>query len=182
MKLIKWKSKTWEDEYLIRRSKWLLYFYIVKSIFLVLLAFFLTYFILKLEHTIWETWDKKYIVYALWLLLWVFIVYISIKIPIYFIRFFYELEIINKELIYKLNIWIFHKDDISIINLNNIQEVKAISEWLFKILFKISDIQLVELRDQVKVIHFLDYGKDIANLILEFKNHENDGIWNKIVE
>jgi hypothetical protein len=175
MQIVKWISKEWDSEYIIRKSKWLLYLYILKLSFLFLLSFLLIYFNIKLKDYIWiNSIDKLFIVNFIWILLWIFLIYASIKWVLYFIIFFYELEILCKDKIYKLNIWIFHKDDISVINLSNIQEVKSVIGWFFRTLFQISDIELIEQRDEVKVIHFVDNWKDIVKLITELKDNMNN--------
>jgi ABC-type multidrug transport system fused ATPase/permease subunit len=175
MKIIKWVWKDWSNEYIIRKSRWLLFLYILKLSFLFLLSFLLIYFNIKLKDYIWiDSPDKLFIVNFMWILLWIFLVYASIKWVLYFIIFFYELEIICKDKIYKLNIWIFRKDDISVVNLLNIQEVKSITEWFFRTLFQISDIELVEQRDEIKVIHFVDDWKEIVKLITELKSKINN--------
>lgn len=175
MELIKWVWKKWDEEYILRKSKWLLYSYILKTTFLFLLSLLLIYFTIKLKDYMWiDSQDKVFIVNFIWILLWIFLIYTSLKWVLYFIIFFYELELISKDKIYKLNIWIFRKDDISIINLANIQEVKAITLWFFRTLFKISDIHLVEQRDEIKVIHFIDNWKEIVKLITELKDNLNN--------
>jgi len=106
----------------------------------------------------------------MWILNLSLIIFIWIQSIITFIKFFYSLELINKTKVYKLNIWIFHIDNISIINIKNIQEVQSISKWFIRILFWISDIHLIEQRDQEKIIHFVDNWKIIADIITRFKD------------
>ncbi len=169
MKII---SAIWNDggvEYIVRKSTWLLVLYVIKVILLLLILFFLSYLSLKLKDYISNP-DAIYIVYMIWVWIWLLGLYIWLKSILSFIIFFYSLEIINETKIYKLNIGIFHVDNISVINISNIQESKSVCEWFLRILFWISDIHIIEQRDIEKVIHFVDNGKQIIDIISNFKD------------
>jgi len=158
-------------EYIVRKSTWLLVLYIIKIIFFLGVIFWVSFLSLKLKFYIWNSsnWENT-IINIMWILNLSLIIFIWIQSIITFIKFFYSLELINKTKVYKLNIWIFHIDNISIINIKNIQEVQSISKWFIRILFWISDIHLIEQRDQEKIIHFVDNWKIIADIITRFKD------------
>ncbi len=166
-------SGIWKDgkvEYLIRRSIWLLIWHIIKVILFLLILFFISYLSFKLKHYISNP-DAIYFVYMIWIWIWLLWLYIWIKSILSFIIFFYSLEIINETKIYKLNIWIFHIDTIAIINMSNIQEVKSVCNWFFRILIWLYDVHIIEQRDTEKIIYYVDDGKKIADLILKFKDN-----------
>ena len=89
---------------------------------------------------------------------------------IVFIKFFYWVEIINETKIYKLNIWIFHVENISITNISNIQEVKAVTTGFLRVIFWISDVHIIEQRDKEEILHFIDEWKKVADIISWFKD------------
>jgi len=169
MKII---SGTWNDggvEYIVRKSTWLLVLYVIKVILFLLTLFFLSYLSFKLKDYISDK-EAIYIVYMIWIWIWFLWLYIWLKSILAFIIFFYSLEIINETKIYKLNIGIFHVDNISVTNISNIQEVKSVCNWFFRILFWISDIHIIEQRDTEKIVHFVDNGKHIVDIMSDFKD------------
>ncbi len=169
MKILQWKWSNGGVEYIVRKSIWLLVLYVIKIVLLLLILFFLSYMSLKLKDYVSNP-NALYIVYMTWIWIWLLGLYIWLKSILSFIIFFYWLEIINETKIYKLNIWIFHVDDISVTNISNIQEVKSVCKWFFRILFWISDVHIIEQRDTEKIIHFVDNGKHIVDLISDFKD------------
>jgi len=172
MKII---SGVWHDgevEYIVRKSIWLLVFYIIEVVLFLWVLFFLAYLSFELKNYL-SNQDAIDIVYMVWIWIWLLWLYISLKAILAFIIFFYSVEIINKTKVYKLNIWIFHIDNIAVTNISNIQEVKSVCNWFFRILFWISDIHIIEQRDKEdkeEVIHFVDNGKHIVDLISNFKD------------
>lgn len=171
MKIIVWKSQNWGIEYVVRKSKWLLILYIIKVIILISLLFLIAYLSLKLKYNYLENnLDAIYITNLIWIIVWILIIYILLKSILIFVKFFYSVEIINETEIYKINMGLFFVDNISITNISNIQEVKAVTKWLIRVLLWISDVHIVEQRDIEKVIHTVDEWKKIADIITSFKD------------
>ncbi len=144
---------------------------IFKILFLFSLVFWLLYLNFRIREYFILNNDLNYLILTniIWVLLWLFLIYIFVNITNWLIKFFYWIEIITETKVYKFNIWIFSTDDISVINMFNIQEVKSVREWFFKVLFNISDIYLIEQRDKMTIIHYVDDGATISNLISKFK-------------
>ena len=169
MKIISWTSHDWTVEYIIRKSIWLLVLYILKFVILLFILLGIAFLSFKLKSYV-ENEDAIYLIYILWILVRLLMLYIFIRAMIVFIKFFYWVEIINETKIYKLNIWIFHIENISITNISNIQEVKAVTTGFLRVIFWISDVHIIEQRDKEEILHFIDEWKKVADIISWFKD------------
>jgi len=145
--------------YLVRKSKMVLFGIIFKIIFELTLASFLVW---AMHHFIKLVPDFKY-VWLIVIYIIVIITYFSILISI--IRYFYDVLIINKKEVYRIKIWLFLVEDIDVVDLYRVQEIKARMEWFIWVLLNIWDLHLVEQKDREKVVKLLDNPEKIAEII-----------------
>ena len=77
--------------------------------------------------------------------------------------------ILTQKSIYKFKVWLFFSEDISMVEIYRIQEIKSTTDGFIRILLNIWDLHLVEQKDKEKIIHNLDNPQQIAKKIEEIK-------------
>jgi len=161
----------------VRKSKWLLALIILK----IILIFFLLVFILKffgyLIGNFWKELGPTILIISYLLIIWG---YFSSIIPL--TKYFFDFLIITENYVYKYKIGLFFTEDMSIVELYRIQEVKAYSDWFFRVLLDIGDLHLVEQKDKEKIIHWIDHPNEIAKIIEEMKNKAIKNRFKKVEE
>jgi len=160
MKTIIDKINNWEKVYFVRKSKWIFLLIILKVIIFFILSILILYFLSSIS---WKLWNEfKYV--EIWLLyLILFISYIAIITSI--VGYFYNVFIVTNKWIYKFRLWLFFTEDVDIIDLYKVQEIKSKSEWFINVLLNIGELHLVEQKDSEKIIHFIDSPEKIAQII-----------------
>ncbi len=140
-----------------------------KYIILLFILFAVAFLSLRIKTYLSDP-NSIYLVNMLWVLVRILLFYVFISAIVYFIKFFYWVEIINETKIYKLNIWIFHMENIAITNISNIQEVRAETNWFLKVIFWVSNVHIIEQRDKEEILHFIDNGQKVTDIISSFKD------------
>ena len=161
----------------VRKSKWLLTLVILKIIFIWLLLIFILNFFGYLLRTVWHELDFTIILISYLLVMWW---YFSSIIPL--TKYFFDFLIITDNYVYRYKIGLFFTDDLSVVELYRIQEVKANSEGFFKVLLDIGNLHLVEQKDKEKIIHWIDHPNEIAKIIEEMKNKAIKNRFKKVEE
>ena len=151
--------------YFFRKSKRILLLIFLQVLVIILFTIFA---LIIFYHIIKHAW--KEIIYTLLIISYFIIIwwYFSSIIPL--IRYFFDILIIADKNIYKFKIWPFFIEDISIIEIYRIQEIKAFTNGFFKVLFNVWELHLVQQNDENEIIHNLDNPKKIAKIIEERKN------------
>ena len=166
MKTIIKKIHNWEEEYLVRKSKYLFFLIVLKVFFLILFSVL----ILQFATIVWNNanwWIKIFEIIIIYILLIRF--YISLTRSV--VNYFYDLVIISNKWVYKLKLWLFLSENTEIVDLYKIQEIKAHTEWIVSVLLNIWDLHLVEQKDTEKIVHFIDNPEFIANIIRWVQHH-----------
>ena len=149
----------------VRKSKWLLFLITLKIIFIIFLLIFVFHFFWFLIKKFGTEIEPTLILISYLLVIWW---YFSSIIPI--TKYFFNFLIITENYVYKYKIWLFFTEDMSIVELYRIQEVKAYSDGFFRVLLDIWDLHLVEQKDKEKIIHWIDHPNQVAKIIEEMKN------------
>ena len=106
--------------------------------------------------------------------------YFSSIVPL--TKYFFDFLIITDQYVYKYKIGLFFTEDMSIVELYRIQEVKAYSDGFFRVLLDIWDLHLVEQKDKEKIIHWIDHPNQVAKVIEEMKNKAIENRFKKTEE
>ena len=155
----------WEKEYLIRKSKWLLLLTLLKLIIILIVSWIIIYFayLLSLKGSNEFMSIEIVLIYSS-----LFFSYFAIVTSL--TRYFYNLTIVTHKGLYKFNIGIFSIEDMDIVDLYRIQEIKAHNDGIIQVLLNIWELHLVEQKDREKIIHNIDNPKKAANIIEKIKN------------
>lgn len=153
------------NTFFVRRSKWLFALIILKIIFIFGLLIFILHFLGHLISIFWKEISYTILLICYLLAGWW---YFSSIIPL--TTYFFDFIIITDDYVYRYKIWLFFTEDMSIVELYRIQEVKAYSNWFFRVLFDIGDLHLVEQKDKEKIIHWIDHPNQVAKIIEKMKD------------
>lgn len=157
-----------EEWLLVRKSFWLLFVYILRSVFLILfislLIYWFTYFISTLPEGLFLL--KVF----LWFIILLWIILTLLTIISWIVLFHFDIVICSDQKIFRFKLWLFFKDNVDIIELYRIQEVRVNMSNFIKILLNIWDIRLIEPNDIVKEVHRLDEPKRVALAISKEKD------------
>jgi len=154
------KIHSWEKVYLVRKSKWLFFVIILK----ILLFLFLTLgalYILNIINT--KTNDEFLQLEIISMYAVLLVSYVSIISAI--VTYFYNVIIITNKWIYKIKLWLFFNEEIDIIDLYKVQEIKSQTKWFFQVFLNVWELHLVEQKDTEKIIHFIDSPEEVARII-----------------
>lgn len=158
--------KKWNIKIFIRKSIFLLILIIFKISILLILEIIILYSIHLMINSLWKEFDLLFIS-----LLYIWSITIYFIIIIWLTFYFYSVVIISDSKVYKLKLWLLFYEDIDVVELYRVQEIKAQKEWLFHVLLNIWNLHLVEQKDREKIIHFIDNPEKVE-AILE-KSKEN---------
>ncbi len=150
--------------YFVRKSKWILVLVILKIIFILWFTSLVLFFFHHITKYLWNELIPgviviSYIIVIIW--------YLSSIISL--ARYFFDLLIITDNIIYQFKMWLFLIEDISIIEIYRIQEIKSYTRWFIRVLLKVWDIHLVEQKDKEKIIYNIDSPKQVAKNIERIK-------------
>ena len=152
-----------EKVYFIRKSKWILALVLLKSIFFLSFLVIILYWIAYFSSDIKQHNLTNIVILFLYILL--FSIYLEIIISI--ARYYYDILIIDNKSIYRFKLWILFKEYIFIIDLYMIQEVDSHISGILNVLLNIWELNIIELKDRITTIHFLDDPQKIVHNIRE---------------
>jgi len=150
--------------HLVRKSKWLLLLIILKIIIITLFLLLVLLFFYHLIKHFWKEISIPLIIIAYFLVFWG---YFSSIISL--TRYFFDILLITDKTIYKFKIGLFFSEDISMVEIYRIQEIKAFTNWFLRVLFNVGELHLVEQKDKEKIIHNIDNPEKIAKIIENIK-------------
>ena len=150
--------------HIVRKSKWLLLLIIIKilviTIFSLLVLIFFSHTIQKYGKDI----APSLVAIAYFIIFWG---YFSSIISI--TRYFFDILLITPAIIYKFKIGLFLTEDISMVEIYRIQEIKAFTHGFIRVLLNVWELHLVEQKDKEKIIHNIDNPEKVAKIIENIK-------------
>lgn len=153
-----WKGAYWEYEILIRKSWLILFLIIARVLFFTWILAILVSLVFSIKWYLVNNW-YSYVYYLFGIIILILWIYFWIMTVVWFIRYFYDVFVVTKDKICKLNIWLFLRENIDFIELYRIQEMRAQSDNFLQVLLNIGNIVLVEQNDTERMIHWIDKPK-----------------------
>lgn len=151
--------------YLIRKSKWLLAIIFAK-IFIILSFWLLTLYIIIYSLDFIKEHSLTQVVIFLSYIL-TFFVYFEIIISL--TNYFYDIIIIDNKSIHRFRLWLLFKEYVFILDLYMIQEVDSHLTGFISVLLNVWELNILELKDRVTTIHFIDNPQKVAKNIRELQ-------------
>ncbi len=163
--------KKYENYIIIRRHFILLFFKIVKFLFLLLISFFLYWLFLKYWKYI--STDLQSINYIIFLFCFVLLNYAFLWLTIYIIEYLNKLIIITNEEIIFIRSSLILKDDIEVLDLYRVMSIDSFSHWLIANIFDywtvVIEQQQAENIENIKRLYFIPSPYKFISLIKEKK-------------
>ena len=166
--ILKTNFEDWNNEVLIRKSKWIFFFIVMKMIFSLLLIIVLAYLMWYLLQN--NSSNDQQLKDLVWVIILILMMYFFSASIIWFIRYFFDVIICTHDKVRRVKLWLFYRDNIDVIELYRVQEMEVVMDWFFRILFNVWDICLIEQNDMKKIIHWIDSPKKVVFLIQDIKD------------
>ena len=166
--MIIWINNNWVNELIFRRSKWILIMKLIKIlfIFLVLILFILLIFSFKDAIILLSS-----SLYNLFLVITVFLInYFFLFVLFELTKYFFLLFIFDRKRIIFYSVWKFFSDNIDIINMHEIEDIKFTKDHILNVLLDFWKIIFNDNKLDVKVVYCVDKPEKIVELLM--KNNE----------
>lgn len=163
-----WVDEEGNSHFLIRKSKWKLILIILRVIFFMLIFIIFWWWVFKIKEVLHNEFYFVESFFGIALLALMF--YYFIRFIVRIVSYFYDVFVVWEDKIYKFKVGFWFKENIEIIELYRVQEIRAVCDKFTHVLFDVGHVVLVENTQKERVIHRIDKPKQVVSDIQSVKD------------
>ena len=147
---------------IIKRNLLFLILKIIKSLFFIVLVWFVYYFSKKHFDMLQSIEGLKYLSF---IVVFALLNYAFISLISNIIDYYNDLIILHKDRMFILKSSLILKDDMEIIDINKIQKIDGFKRWIFQNLLWYWNIVIEQQKNDVRIFHFISKPHKILTLL-----------------